>query len=71
MMNRGTKIILHLKEDMKEYLEEKKLKEMINRYSEFINFPIYLYTKKEISKEVEIEGEEADVEETPVIEEED
>lgn len=43
---------------MKEYLEESKLKELINRYSEFINFPIYLYAKKEISKEVEVEEEE-------------
>lgn len=43
MLNRGTKIILSLKQDMKEYLEEKKLKELVNRYSEFINFPIYLY----------------------------
>ena len=45
---------------MKEYLEEKKLKELVARYSEFINFPIYVWTKKEISKEVEIEDEEAE-----------
>lgn len=54
-LTRGTKIILTLKQDMKEYLEEKKLKELVMRYSEFINFPIYLWTKKEISKEVELE----------------
>ena len=59
-MSRGTKIILTLKQDMKEYLEEKKLKELVARYSEFINFPIYVWTKKEISKEVEIEDEEAE-----------
>ena len=58
MLNRGTKIILSLKQDMKEYLEEKKLKELVNRYSEFINFPIYLYAQKEISKEVEIDDDE-------------
>ena len=31
---------------MKEYLEEKKLKELVKKYSEFINFPIYLWTSK-------------------------
>lgn len=40
---------------MKEYLEDKKLKDLVKRYSEFINFPIYLWSKKEISKEVELE----------------
>lgn len=72
-MNRGTKIILSLKEDMKEYLEEKKLRELVQRYSEFINFPIYLYCQKEVSKEVELEeGEEVpeeEIEETPETEE--
>lgn len=49
---------------MKEYLEEKKIKELVQRYSEFINFPIYLWTKKEVSKEVELEeGEEIPKEE--------
>ena len=49
---------------MKEYLEEKKLKELVQKYSEFINFPIYIWSKKEVSKEVEIEeGEEAPKEE--------
>lgn len=59
-MKRGTKIILTLKQDMQEYLEEKKLKELVARYSEFINFPIYVWAKKEISKEVELEGDELD-----------
>lgn len=44
---------------MKEYLEDKKLRELVKRYSEFINFPIYIWAEKEISKEVELEeGEE-------------
>ena len=38
---------------MKEYLEISKLKELVNKYSEFINFPIYLYQSKQVSKEVE------------------
>ena len=33
-------------EDCLEFLEEERLKGLIKRYSEFINFPIYLYTTK-------------------------
>lgn len=60
-MTRGTKIILEVKEEAKEYLEISKLKELVKRYSEFINFPIYLWESKEITKEVE--DDEAPVEE--------
>lgn len=43
-LERGTTISLHLKEDAEEYLDDAKLREMIRKYSEFINFPIYLWT---------------------------
>merc|ERR1739848_454716 len=36
---RGTKIILHLKEDMTEYIEEKKIKEIVKKHSQFIGYP--------------------------------
>ena len=36
----GTRIILHLKEDCDEYLEDYKIKELLRKYSEFIQFPI-------------------------------
>jgi len=49
---RGTRIILHLKEDMSEYLEEKRVKDLIKKHSEFIGFPIKLYTEKTTEKEV-------------------
>ena len=39
---RGTKIILYLREDMTEYLEEKKLKDIIKKHSQFIGYPIKL-----------------------------
>ncbi|KAI0560445.1 Heat shock protein Hsp90 [Gracilaria domingensis] len=54
---RGTKLTLHLKEDAQEFLEEFKLKDLITRYSQFINFPIYLETTEEIEVELKDEDE--------------
>ena len=56
-LTRGSRIELILKKDAKEFLEIKKIKELTKKYSEFIEFPIYLYTSKEVSKEVEVEKE--------------
>ena len=41
-MARGTKIVLTIKEDQAEYLEEKKLKEIVKKHSQFIGYPIKL-----------------------------
>ena len=41
-------IILVLQEETQEYLQEAKLKELVGKYSQFINFPIYLYASKEV-----------------------
>jgi molecular chaperone HtpG len=41
-LTRGTKIILHMKTDNVEFLEEKRLKDLIKKHSEFIGFPIQL-----------------------------
>ena len=52
-LTRGSKIILKVKKDAKEFLETKKIKELIKRYSQFINFDIFLYESKVVSKGVE------------------
>ena len=57
-MKRGTKIIIHLKQDAQEFCEEAKIKSLVQKYSEFINFPIYLKMQKEVSKEVDLTEEE-------------
>merc|ERR1719316_357519 len=70
-LGRGTKIVLSLKEDCLEFLEEERLKGLIKRYSEFINFPIYLYTtKKEEEEDPVEEGDEEEEEEDDEEEEE-
>merc|ERR1719326_1382218 len=51
-ISRGTKIILQLKEDQQEFLEERRLKDLIKKHSEFIGFPIELMVEKTTDKEV-------------------
>jgi molecular chaperone HtpG len=59
-LGRGTRIILHLKEDMSEYLEEKRVKDLVKTHSEFIGFPIKLYTEKTTEKEVTDDDDDSD-----------
>merc|ERR1711871_1608287 len=57
-VKRGTKIICYLKEDQSEFLEERRLKDLVKKHSEFIGFPIELYVEK--SKEKEVTDSDAD-----------
>merc|ERR1712228_217183 len=59
-LGRGTRVTLHLKEDAHDYLSEDKLKESVKKYSQFIQFPIYVKVKKEVEAEAEEDDEDDD-----------
>merc|ERR1711959_814105 len=61
-LGRGTRVTLHLKEDAHDYLSEDKLKDSVKKYSQFIQFPIYVKVKKEDDAEAEEEEKKDDVE---------
>jgi len=69
-IGRGTRIQLTMKEDMSEYLEEKRLKDLVKKHSEFVGFPIKLYTEKTTEKEVtDDEDEDDEDDDKPKVEE--
>ena len=57
-ISRGTRLVIHLKDDQLDFLNENTLKDVINKYSKFISYPIELYVTK--TKEVEIDEEHDD-----------
>lgn len=57
-LQRGSQISLYLKDEAQDFLEEDTIKILIKKYSQFINFPIYLWTSKSVEEEIPIEEEE-------------
>ncbi|EPY76710.1 heat shock cognate protein HSP 90-beta-like isoform 3 [Camelus ferus] len=51
-IGRGTKVILYLKEDQTEYLEERRVKEVVKKHSQFIGYPITLYEELNKTKPI-------------------
>lgn len=74
-LGRGSKMILHLKDEQTDYLNESKIKEVVKKHSEFISYPIYLHVLKETEKDVpdedaeEVKDEEENEEKKAKIEE--
>merc|ERR1719245_2892707 len=59
-LGRGSRVTLHLKEDAHDYLAEDKLKDAAKKYSQFIQFPIYVKVKKEVDVEAEEDDDDDD-----------
>jgi len=54
-LGRGTRVTLHLKDDAVEFVEQEKIKNLIKKYSEFINYPIKLYISKDEKVQVPVD----------------
>jgi len=64
-LGRGTKIVLHIKEDQMEYLEDQKIKEIVTKHSQFIGYPIKLLVEKERDEEVSDDEEQDESKKEP------
>ncbi|EDV93181.1 endoplasmin [Drosophila grimshawi] len=56
-LKRGSIISLYLKDEAQDFLEEDTVRDLIRKYSQFINFPIMMWSSKTVDEEVPIEDE--------------
>lgn len=56
-LGRGTRVTIKLKQDALDFVDEENLRKTVKKYSEFVQYPIYLRVRKDVSKEVEVEDE--------------
>jgi len=54
-LGRGTRVTLHLKDDAVEFVEQDKIKNLVKKYSEFINYPIKVYMSKDVKEQVPVD----------------
>ena len=59
-LGRGTAVILKLKDDALSFLDDELIQSTVMRYSQFIQYPIYLYSTRTETEEVEIEADESE-----------
>ena len=62
-LKRGTKIVLHLKEDQDEYLDIQNVKDVVEKYTQFISYPIELLETKEVEVENKVAEDEVEEDE--------
>ena len=63
-LGRGTRVTLHLKDDAVEHVEQDKIKNLVKKYSEFINYPIKLYVSKDVRETIEVDDEDDEASKT-------
>jgi len=64
-LKRGTQVSLYLKEESRDFLEQDTVRELVKKYSQFINFNIYLWGSKTTTVEEPIEEDEEEASEEP------
>jgi molecular chaperone HtpG len=64
-LGRGSKIILTMKDDQLEFLEERRVKDLVKKHSQFIGFPIQIYVEKTTEKEITESEDEEEAEDKP------